>query len=101
MSNYARLQPVMDGDEEWDGKEDLTTPNGVVFHADNRVVTTIGRTSFRQWAYFKARKTRWDTRGGMGLSVLGWVEGEPRDGISKWWVGSTGSRIWSGHTEEK
>ena len=100
LASYATLQPVLDGDNEWEGDRDIVV-NGILFHADPRVVTTKRRAAFRQWAYFKARKTRWDVREGIQIRVLGWVEGEERDGISKWWIGRTGSRTWAGHTVEK
>lgn len=79
----------------FDGTKDVVI-DGKKYHAQKRVVTTVGPTNVRQWASTESNIL--ETINGK-KNVLGWVEGEEVDGVDLWWITEHG-RMWAGATEE-
>lgn len=79
----------------WDGAQDMVE-NGVKFEAQAMTVKTTVNLRRRQWASTESLDTGPVIPAGTELKVLGWVAGELVDGISEWWIGDTGSRLWAG-----
>lgn len=81
----------------FDGSKDVTI-NGVVHHADKRSVTVTANTNVRRWADTDAEIMR-TVAAGKSEQVLGWLDGEAVDGVTKWWITHDGYRMWSGTTK--
>lgn len=79
----------------WDGKRDMVE-NNVKFEAQPVTAKTTVNLRRRQWASTESLDTGPVVPAGEEVHLLGWVAGELVDGISEWWVGTGGSRLWAG-----
>jgi hypothetical protein len=93
---YAKPHPVLlpDG-TPWDGSKDLTI-GGVTFEGQRVKATTTVNLRRREWGSVASRETGPIIPAGTEVELLGWVAGELVDGISEWWIGTSGSRLWAG-----
>lgn len=90
----------------WNGEKNITV-NDIVFYAEKRTVRVSGDgLRKRQWASTTANLVGTSVANahlaaGTVVNVLGWVEGEEVSGERRWWVLTSGERIWAGGTFEK
>jgi hypothetical protein len=74
----------------------------VVFHAAAQTVEVdVAELRCRQFADPASCETREPLRRGDTFDTLYWVEGAEVDGERRWWVTSSGARVWSGGTRQK
>lgn len=91
----APVMPRYPDGTAWDGREDMVE-NGVKFEAQRLTATTTVNLRRRQWASTESLDTGPVIPAGTEVALLGWVAGELVDGISEWWIGDSGSRLWAG-----
>lgn len=95
VNTYApKMRPMVIG-VPWDGRNDITI-NGVKFEAQPVTAKTTIPLNTRQWASSESLATGPTLPAGTEVSLLGWVAGELVDGVSEWWIGTGGSRLWAG-----
>ena len=95
----AQVVALPDG-TAWDGLHDFDV-NGVIFHGDvRRVTATRDNVECHQWATFDSLFTRGPLAKDAEFGVIGWVNGEEKDGERRWWITKAGTRIWVGDTDE-
>lgn len=93
---YAKpIMPRYPDGKRWDGLEDMVE-NGVKFEAQKMTVKTTVNLRRRQFASTESLDTGPVIPAGTEINVLGWVAGEMVSGISEWWIGDSGSRLWAG-----
>ena len=74
----------------------------VLFHADRRTVEcAVKALSCRKWADPKSAETRRPLSRGETFESLYWINGVNVLGERRWWVTTTGTRIWVGGTVEE
>lgn len=89
------ILPRRDDGSIWDGT-DVLVANGVTFYPQKLTTTTTVALRRRQWGNTDSLETGPVVPAGGSVDLLGWVAGELVDGISEWWIGSGGSRLWAG-----
>ena len=72
------------------------TIGGVTFEAQRVKAKTTVNLRRREWGSVGSRETGPIIPAGTEVELLGWVAGELVDGISEWWIGTSGSRAVGG-----
>jgi murein DD-endopeptidase MepM/ murein hydrolase activator NlpD len=101
LQNAAGRRPcTADAPPPFDGTEKRV--NNVVFHPDRRTVeVAIDGLNGRRYASLQSCMTRQPLDLGEKVDVLYWLNGDPVEGESRWWVTTDGTRLWTGGTVEK
>lgn len=87
--------PMYDDGTPWDGERDITV-GATKFEAQRVKAKTTVNLRRRQWGSTQSLDTGPAIPAGTEVELLGWVAGELVDGVSEWWVGTSGSRLWAG-----